>query len=74
MHTLISPIIFYKLYSIATPGHLIPPLLEYHVVIIALIADLQRFFFYSVIELLYYSSNTELIILLMLNKGVLSEL
>ncbi len=61
MHTLISPIIVHKSYSVATPGHPMPLLLEYHVVIVALLADLQRFFFYSVIELPYYSSDTELI-------------
>jgi hypothetical protein len=41
MHTLTSPIIFHKLYSVATPGHPMPLLLEYHVVIVALLADLQ---------------------------------
>jgi hypothetical protein len=28
VHTLISLIFSYKLYSVATPGHLIPPLLD----------------------------------------------
>ena len=45
IHTLISPIIFHKLQSVVIPGHLISLLLEYHVMIVALMADLQRFFF-----------------------------
>jgi hypothetical protein len=40
MHTLISPIFSYKLYSIATPGHLKPVLLENYIRIIALTPDL----------------------------------
>jgi hypothetical protein len=74
IHTIRHLIEFYKLYSVATPGHPKPLLLEYYVVIVALITDLKRFVFHSVIEIPYYSSNTELIILPMLNKGVLSDL
>jgi len=40
MYTLIYLIIFYKLYSVATPGHPKPLLLEYHVIIVALTPDL----------------------------------
>jgi hypothetical protein len=45
IHTLISPKIVHKLYFIATTRHLILLPLEYHVVIIALLTNLQRFFF-----------------------------
>ena len=61
MRTLISPIFSYKLYSVATPGHPKPLLLENHVRIIALTPDLQRVSFYSIIDFLYHSSTTELI-------------
>lgn len=74
IYTIIYPIEFHKLYSTATPRHPKPLLLEYYVVIVALITDLKRFVFHSVIEIPYYSSNTDLIILPMLNKGVLSDL
>ena len=40
MHTLIPLIICYKLYSVATPGHLEPPLLENYIHIVAIIANL----------------------------------
>jgi hypothetical protein len=57
MHTLISPMFPYKLYSVATPGQPEPILLENHVRIVALMPDLQRVSFYSVIGFLYYSSH-----------------
>jgi hypothetical protein len=63
-----------KLYSVATPGHPKPLLLEYHVVIVALTPDLQRVFFHIVTEFFHHSSITELILPLILNQGVLSEL
>jgi hypothetical protein len=69
MHTLISPIIFYKLCSVVTPGHPKPLLLENHIYIVTLTPDLQRVSFYSIIEFLYYSSTTELILSLILIKG-----
>ena len=65
---------FYKLYSVATPRHLKPLLLEYYIIIVALTPDLKRVFFYSLTEFLYHSSMTELILPLILNKGVLSKL
>src|SRR5438034_1216744 len=68
MHTLILFMIFYKLYSVATLGYLKPFLLEYYVITIVLTPNLQRVSFYSVIKLLYYSSTTELILPLLLNK------
>jgi hypothetical protein len=61
MRTLISPIFSYKLYSVASPGHPKPLLLENHVRIIALTPDLQRVSFYNIIGCLYHSSTTELI-------------
>jgi hypothetical protein len=69
IYTLISPIIFYKLCSIATPRHLKPLLLENHTYIVALTPNLQRVSFYNIIEFLYYSSTTELILSLILIKG-----
>jgi len=42
VHTLISPLFSYKLYSVAILGHPKTLLLENHVRIIALIPDLQR--------------------------------
>jgi hypothetical protein len=61
VHTSISSIFSYKLYSMATPRHPEPLLLENHVCIIALTPDLQRVSFYSLIDFFYYSSTTELI-------------
>jgi hypothetical protein len=57
IYTLIPPVIFYKLYSVAIAGHL-----ENHVYIIALTPDLQRVSFYSIIDFLYHSSTTELLL------------
>jgi len=68
VHTSISLIFSYKLYSVATPGHPEPLLLENHIRIIALIPDLQRVSFYSVIDFLYHSSTTKLIPSLILIK------
>jgi hypothetical protein len=62
MHALISLIISYKLYSVATPGYPEPLPLENHVHIIALTPDLERVSFYSVIEFLYHSSTTKFIL------------
>jgi hypothetical protein len=61
VHTLISPIFSYALYSVATPGHPEPLPLENHVRIIALTPDLQRVSFYSITDFLHHSSTTELI-------------
>jgi hypothetical protein len=68
MHTIISRIFSYKLYSVATTGHLEPLLLENHVRIVAPTPDLQRVSFYNVIDFLYHSSTTELIPSLILIK------
>jgi hypothetical protein len=73
VHTLISPIIFYKLYSVATPEHSKPLLLKNHVRIVAFTPDLQRVSFYSITEFLYHSSTTEPIISLIL-KGFIRAL
>jgi hypothetical protein len=69
VHTLISPIFFYKLCSVATPGHLEPLLLKNHVRIVALTPDLHRLSFYSVTDFFYRSSTTELLPSLILIKG-----
>src|SRR5579862_3434981 len=61
VHTSISPIFSYKLYSVATPGRPEPLLVENYVRIIALTPDLQRVFFYSITDFLHHSSTTELI-------------
>jgi hypothetical protein len=61
VHTSISPVFSYKLYSVATLGYLEPFPLENHVRIIALTPDLQRVSFYSVTEFLCHSSTTKLI-------------
>ena len=68
-HILISPLLFYKLYSMATPRHSNPLLLKNHVYIVAIISDLQRVSFYSITDFLYHSSTTELIPSLILIKG-----
>jgi hypothetical protein len=68
VHTSISLIFSYKLYSVATPRHLKPLLLENHVCIIALTLDLQRVSFYSITDFLHYSSTTKLIPSLILIK------
>jgi hypothetical protein len=69
VHTLISPIFSYKLYSVATPRHPEPLPLENHVRIIALTPDLQRVSFYGVIDFLHHSFTTELILSPILIKG-----
>jgi hypothetical protein len=65
----VPPIFSYKLYSMATPRHPKPLLLENHVCIIAFTPNLQRIFFYSIIDFLYYSFTTKLILSLILIKG-----
>lgn len=52
MHTSISLIFSYKLYSVATPEHSELLLLENHICIIAFILDLQKISFYNVINFL----------------------
>jgi hypothetical protein len=68
VHTLISPIFSYKLYSVATLRHSETLPLENHIRIVALTSDLQRVSFYSVINILYHSSTTELLLSLILIK------
>ena len=68
VYTSISPIFSYKLYSVATPGHPEPLPLENHIHIIALTPDLKRVSFYSIIDFLYHSSTTKLILSLILIK------
>jgi hypothetical protein len=69
MYILISPIFFYKSCSVAASGYSKTLLLENHVHIVALMPDLQRVSFYSVIEFLYHSSTTELLLSQILIKG-----
>jgi hypothetical protein len=68
MHTLISLIIFYKLYSVITLRYLKPLLLENCIYIIALTLDLQRVSIYNIIAFLYYNFTIELILSLALLK------
>jgi len=68
MHILISLIIFYKLYSVATPRYFEFFLLENHGYIIALTSNLQRVSFYSIIDFLYHSFITKLLLFLILVK------
>jgi hypothetical protein len=74
MHTLISPLIFYKLCSVATPKHLKPLLLENHVRIVAFTPNLQRVSFYSVIDFLYYSFHHRAYTIPNTYKGVIRAL
>jgi len=69
VHTSISPIFSYTLYSVATLRHPEPLPLENHVRIIALTPDLQGVSFYNIIDFLHHSSTTELILSLILIKG-----
>ena len=65
-----SPIFIYKLYSMATPKHSKPLLLEIYVYVIALAPNLQRIPFNSIIKFFYYSSTIKLLLLLILIKGL----
>jgi hypothetical protein len=59
---------------VATPGHPEPLLLENHVRIVALTPDLQRVSFYNVTGFLYHSTTTELLLSLILIKGLIRAL
>jgi hypothetical protein len=74
MHILIPPIIFYILYSVATPRHPEPLLLENYVRIVALTPDLQRVSFYSVIDFLYHSFHHRAYTIPNTYKGVIRAL
>ena len=69
VHMLTSPIILYKLRSIATPRHPEPLILENYIRIVVLGPDLQAVSFYNVREFLLHSSTIELILLLIHMKG-----
>jgi len=73
VHTLISLIYFSKLYSVANPGQLRPLPLENYIHIVTPTLDLQRVSFYSIIDFLYHSFATKLIISLVLIKGPYSS-
>jgi hypothetical protein len=69
VYTLISLTFSYELYSVATPGHSKPFLLENHGRIIDLTPDIQRVSIYNIIDFLYYSSIIKRIVSLILMKG-----
>lgn len=66
IHTAISLIIFYKLYSVATREH--PNYLQL-VCVIALAPDLQRVSIYKVTDFLYCSCTIKLILFLKPIRG-----
>lgn len=74
MHTIVSPIIFYKLYCITTPDY--PKCFRYknyfHIVIFTL--DLQRVSFCSVIDFLYHSLTNTLLLPLIPIEGFIRAL
>jgi hypothetical protein len=74
VHTLISPIILYKLYSVATPEHPKYRRLKNRVRIVALTLNLQRVSFCSAIDPLYYSFTTIFLLPLILIKGFIGAL
>jgi hypothetical protein len=74
MHTLISPIFFYRLYSVATPEYPKPLPLENYVRRVALAPDLWTVSVYTIIEFLYHSSIIELLSLLILMKMLFPSL
>ena len=74
MYTSVSPILLYKLYSVAIPKHSKRLPLENYVRIVALAPDLRTGPLYSTIEFLYHSSTTELFITPYTYKRVLSKL
>jgi hypothetical protein len=67
-HTLISPISFDKLCSVATSRHSNTLPLPNHLRIVALPSDLERVSIYSIIKFLYHSSTIKLLLLLILIK------
>ena len=67
-HTLISPISFDKLCSVATPRHPNTLPLPNHLRIVALPPDLEMVSIYSIIKFLYHSSTIKLLLLLILIK------
>jgi hypothetical protein len=74
MHTSISPIFSYKLYSVTTSRYPKPLPLENHVRIIALTPDLQRVSFYSVIAFLHHNFHHRAYTIPNTYKGVIRAL
>ena len=68
LHTLMSPISFNKLSSVATPGHPEPLPLPNHLRTVALAPDLEKVSIYNVIKFLHHSSTIKLLLLLILIK------
>jgi hypothetical protein len=62
------------LYSIAILKYLRPLLLRNSIYIVTLTSNLQKVFFYSIIEFLYYNSTIELLLLLILIKDYIRAL
>jgi hypothetical protein len=57
--------VFHNLCLIANSGHFGTLLLEIYIRLVVLTPDFQKVLVYSVIEFLYYSSTTEILVLLM---------
>ena len=74
VHTLVSAIVLYKSYTIATPKHLEPFLPKNYIRIVAFAPNLHRAFFYSRIDFLPYSTTVKLLPLLILIIGSYSSL
>jgi hypothetical protein len=74
VHTLVSAIVLYKSYTIATPKHLEPFLSKNYIRIVAFAPNLHRAFFYSRIDFLPYSTTVKLLPLLILIIGSYSSL
>ena len=69
VHTSNYPILFSKLYTVATPEHSRPLLLENYIYDIALAPNLQVVSFYYIRELSNYSSTNKFLLLLLLIEG-----
>jgi hypothetical protein len=68
IHTLISLIFSYRLYSVTTPGYSESFFIRNHGCIIALTPNLQKVSFYRITDFLHYSFTTELIFSLIFIK------
>jgi hypothetical protein len=74
VHTIVSPIIFYNLYYMATPDYPKCLRLQNHVGIVTFKPDLQRVSFGSIIDPPYYSPITRLLLPLIPRKGFIRAL
>ena len=71
MHTLAFPTVLYKPCIVATAEHSGLLQLENYGRIVASAPDLQRVSFHNVTEFLHHSTTIELLLLLMLIKGLI---